>query len=109
MTSQNSASALTEQTVKALSGQATSVSPTDGASLIDSWIGSLGGNSPLASNLNSLKSALQSNSPDGSKISSLLMSLSEQTTTAASQAGGDAQGSLQKLASSLKSFGQQIA
>ena len=109
MTSQNSASALAEQTVQALGGSPTSVSPTDGASLIDNWISALGGSSPLSSDLSSLKSALQSSSPDGDKISSLLMSLSEQTAAAASQAGGDSQGSLQKLASALESFGKKVA
>ncbi|MBO0933282.1 hypothetical protein [Fibrella aquatilis] len=108
MTSQASdASALTDQTVQALSGNPASVSPTDGASLIDSWISSLG-DSPIASDLSSLKSALQSSSPDSQEISSLLMSLSQQTSAAASQAGGGAQGSLQQLASALESFGKQI-
>ncbi|MBO0935594.1 hypothetical protein J2I47_03440 [Fibrella sp. HMF5335] len=108
MTSQSpNASALAEQTVQALSGNPASVSPTDGASLIDSWISSLGSN-PLANDLSSLKSALQSSNPDGQEISSLLMSLSQQTAAAASQAGGSAQGSLQQLASALESFGNQI-
>lgn len=110
MTSQTQdASALAEQTVQALSGSPTSVSPTDGATLIDNWISSLGGSSPLSSDLSALKVALQSNSPDGQEISSLLMSLSQQTAAAASQAGGNAQGSLQQLASALESFGKQVA
>ena len=108
MTSQSSnASALTDQTVQALSGNPASVSPTDGTSLIDSWISSLG-NSPIADDLSSLKTALQSSNPDSQEISSLLMSLSQQTAEAASQVGGGAQGSLQQLASALESFGQQI-
>lgn len=103
MTSQSSnASALTDQTVQALSGNPGSVSPTDGASLIDKWISSLG-SSPIAGDLSSLKNALQSGSPDKQEISSLLMSLSEQTAAAGS---GD-QG-LQQLASALESFGKQI-
>lgn len=108
MTSQNDASALAEQTVQALSGSPTSVSPVDGASLIDSWISSLGDSSPLSSDLSSLKNALQSSTPDSSEISSILMSLSQQTAAAASQAGGEAQGSLQQLASALESFGKQV-
>lgn len=108
MTSQNDASALAEQTVQALSGSPTSVSPTDGASLIDSWIDSLGESSPLTGELSSLKNALQSDAPDSSEISSILISLSQQTAAAASQAGGDAQGSLQQLASALESFGKQV-
>lgn len=108
MTSQNSTSALTEQTVQALSGSATAVSPTDGASLINNWISALGQSSPISSGLTSLKNALQSGSPDSDEISSILMSLSEQTAAAASQAGGDAQGSLQQLASALESFSNQL-
>ena len=109
MTSQDSTSALTDKTVQALSGNPSSVSPTDGATLIDNWISSLGGSSPLSDGLTSLKSALQSGSPDGQKISSILMSLSQQTAAAASQAGGSAQGPLQRLASALESFGKQVA
>lgn len=109
MTSQNQgASALIDQTVQALSGNPTSVSPTDGASVIDSWISTLGSDSPVSSSLTQLKQALQSSSPDGSEISTLLMSLSEQTQSAASSADGSTQSSLQELAQSLKSFGQQL-
>ncbi len=108
MTSQNSTTALTQQTVQALSGSASSVSPTDGASLINNWISALGDSSPLSGGLTSLKDALQSGSPDSSEISSILMGLSKQTASAASQAGGDAQGSLQQLASALESFSKQL-
>lgn len=109
MTSQNQgASALIDQTVQALSGSPSDVSPTDGASVIDSWMSTLGAESPVASSLSQLKQALQSSSPDSSEISSLLMSLSEQTQSAASSADGSTQSSLQELASSLKSFSQQL-
>jgi len=109
MTPQNQgSSALIDQTVQALSGNPSSASPTDGASVIDSWVTTLGADSPVSSTLSELKQALQSSSPDGSEISSLLMSLSEQTQSAASSAGGGAQSSLQELAQSLKSFGQQL-
>lgn len=109
MTTQQDASALTDQTVQALQGSADSVSPTDGVTLINSWVSTLGEDSPLAADLMSLQDELQSSSPDSSTISSLLMSLSQQTSAAASQAGGGAQGSLQQLASALESFGKQIA
>lgn len=109
MTSQNQgASALIDQTVQALSGSPSDVSPTDGASVIDSWISTLGSDSPVASSLSSLKQALQSGSPDGDEISSMLMDLSEQTQSAASSADGATQSSLQQLASSLRSFSQQL-
>lgn len=109
MTSQNQgASALIDQTVQALSGSPSDVSPTDGASVIDSWVTTLGSDSPVSDTLSELKQALQSSSPDGDEISTLLMSLSEQTESAASSADGSTQSSLQQLASSLKSFSQQL-
>lgn len=109
MTSQNQgASALIDQTVQALNGSPSDVSPTDGTSVIDSWISTLGSDSPVSSSLSQLKQALQSSSPDGDEISSILLSLSEQTESAASSADGNTQSSLQELAQSLKSFSQQL-
>lgn len=110
MTSQNQdASTLASQTVQALNGDPSNVSLTDGTSLIDNWIATLGDDSPISDDLNSLKDALADSDPDSSEISSILMSLSQQTAAASSQAGGDAQGSLQQLASALEVFGRQIA
>lgn len=109
MTSQNqSADQLTTQTVQALSGSPSDVSLTDGASLIDSWISSLGAESPIGSSLSALKTSLQSGSADSSEISSMLTDLADQTQDAASSADSDTQASLQQLAASLKSFGQQL-
>ena len=109
MTSQNQGtSALIDQTVQALNGSPSDVSPSDGASVIDSWISALGSNSAVSSSLTELKQALQSSSPDGEEISSILMSLSEQTQSAASSADGGSQSSLRQLAQSLKSFSQQL-
>ena len=65
MTSQNQgASALIDQTVQALSGSPSDVSPTDGASVIDSWVTTLGSDSPVSDTLGELKQALQSSSPE---------------------------------------------
>ncbi|RYF72913.1 MAG: hypothetical protein EOO39_11300, partial [Cytophagaceae bacterium] len=64
MTSQNQdASTLASQTVQALNGDPSSISPTDGTSLIDNWIATLGENSPISDDLNSLKEALQDGAP----------------------------------------------
>ena len=109
MTSQNQGtSALLDQTVQALSSSPSDVSLTDGASVIDSWISTLGADSPVSSSLSELKQALQSDSPDGDEISSMLMDLSDQTQSAASSADGSTMSSLQELAQSLKSFSQQL-
>lgn len=99
---------LTDQTVQALSGSPSDVSLTDGASLINSWISSLGETSPIGTNLSALKNALQGGSAQGSEISSMLMDLADQTQEAASSADSKTQTALQQLASSLKSFGQKL-
>lgn len=110
MTSQNQdSSALLDQTVQALNGSATAVSPTDGASLIDSWIQTLGSDSPVADTLSELKSALQDGDATGADIQDILADLADQTESAAADADSSTQSSLQSLASSLKSFGQQLS
>ncbi len=108
MTSQQDTSSLVNQTVQALGGSPSDASPMDGASLVDSWISTLGPDSPVSDRLMALQQALQSGSPDSTQISSMLMSLSEQTESAASSADSDLQSSLQQVAQSLRSFAQQL-
>ena len=110
MTSQNQGtSALLDQTVQALSGSATAVSPTDGTSLIDSWISALGSDSEVSDSLSDLKAALQGGSASGTDIQDILSDLADQTESAAADADTSAQSSLQSLASSLRSFGKQLS
>lgn len=110
MTSQNQGtSALLDQTVQALSGSATAVSPTDGTSLIDSWISALGSDSPVADTLSDLKTAIQGGDASGADIQDMLTDLADQTQSAAASADSSTQSSLQSLAASLKSFGKQLA
>lgn len=110
MTSQNQGtSALVDQTVQALSGSATAVSPTDGTSLIDSWISALGSDSEVSDSLSDLKAALQGGSASGADIQDMLTDLADQTETASEDADSSQQSSLQNLASSLRSFAQQLS
>ena len=110
MTSQNqNTTALLDQTVQALGGSATAVSPTDGTSLIDSWISALGPDSDISDSLSDLKAALQGGSANSADIQDILSDLADQTESAADDADNSTQSSLQNLASSLRSFGKQLA
>ena len=107
------ASNLVEITAKAFNGNVTSISPTDGISLIDSWIDFLksddqSGNS-IANSLNELKTELQSGSPDGAHVQQLLNDLTEQTKQLATSADSDSKPGLNTLTEALEGFSQQIS
>lgn len=110
MTSQNqSTSALTDQTIQALSGKATSVSPADGTSLIDGWISALGPDSKITDTLKTMKTALQGGPERETDIEFLFSHLADQTDTAADDAEDNVKSSLKDLATSLRNFGVQLA
>lgn len=103
---------LVDTTVNAFNGDATSVSPTDGISLIDSWVSTLRdggqGTNPVADTLSELKTELQSGSPDGSRIQGILEDLADQTKQAAQSADADGKATLTSLVEALQGFSQQL-
>ena len=103
---------LVDTTINAFNGDATSISPTDGISLIDSWISALrnGGqdSNPVASGLSELKTELQSGNPDGSRIQQIVDDLANQAKQAATSADTDVQTKLTSLVSALQDFSQQL-
>lgn len=107
------ASGLIDQTVQAFNGDVTTVSPMDGISLIDNWISALRSGdestNPIASSLSELKLQLQSGNPNGAQIQGTLEDLADQTKQMADSTDGAQQSALNELASSLRSFSQQLA
>ena len=106
------ASNLINITVKAFNGDVTSISPTDGISLIDSWISFLksadqSANS-LVDGLIELRTELQSGNLDGARIQQILSSLSQQTTQLTSSADSDSKPRLTTLSDALQSFSDQV-
>lgn len=103
---------LVDTTINAFNGDATSISPMDGISLIDGWISALhdGGqdSNPVASGLSELKTELQSGNPDGSRIQQIIDDLADQAKQAASSADTDVQAKLNPLVSALQGFSQQL-
>ena len=103
---------LVDTTTNAFNGDATSVSPMDGISLIDSWISTLrdGGqeNNPVNNGLRELKNELQSGNPDGSRIQGILDDLADQTKQAAISADDDVKAKLNPLVDALEGFSQQL-
>ncbi len=103
---------LVDTTINAFNGDATSISPTDGISLIDSWISALrnGGqdSNPVASGLNELKTELQSGNPDGSRIQQIIDDLADQAQQAAASADTDVKSKLSPLVEALQGFSQQL-
>lgn len=107
------ASNLVDLTAKAFNGNVTSISPTDGISLIDSWITFLksddqAGNS-VATPLNELKTELQSDNPDGVRVQQILADLASRTKQIATSADSDSKPRLNTLAEALEGFSQQIS
>ncbi|SFD79752.1 hypothetical protein [Spirosoma endophyticum] len=107
------ASNLVDLTARAFNGNVTSISPTDGISLIDSWITFLksddqAGNS-VATTLNELKTELQSDNPDGAHVQQILADLASQTKEIATSADSDSKPELNTLAKTLEGFSQQIS
>lgn len=103
---------LVDTTINAFNGDATSISPMDGISLIDSWISTLrnGGEdtNPVASGLSELKGELQSGNPDGSRIRGILEDLADQANQAAMSADADVKEKLSPLVEALQGFSRQL-
>jgi hypothetical protein len=106
------ASNLVNLTVKAFNGNVTSLSPTDGISLIDSWISFLKSedqsDNSVVNSLNDLKAELQSGNLDGSHIQQILNDLTEQTKKITDSADSDNKPRLNTLAEALEGFSQQV-
>lgn len=106
------ASNLIDLTVKAFDGSATSISPTDGMSLIDSWISFLEAdkqdNSSVTTGLNELKAELQSGSLDGTSVQRILNNLIDQANQLINAADVENKSKLHSLTDALESFSQQI-
>ncbi|QJW91452.1 hypothetical protein HNV11_19750 [Spirosoma taeanense] len=108
------ASNLITTTINAFNGDATSISPMDGISLIDSWISALrnsdqNSTDTVASGLSDLKAELQSGNPDGDHISELLRDLIDQVESAADSAETDVQTRLKALVEALQGFADQMS
>ena len=107
------ASNLIDLTIKAFGGNSTSISPTDGISLIDSWIGFLQTddqqNSAVTNGLNELKAELQSGSPDGTSIQKILNDLVNQTNQLINAADMENKPELNSLTDALQTLTQQVS
>ncbi len=112
------ASNLIDITVKAFNGTSSSVSPTDGISLIDSWISFLQSNSQrtdsqgsdaLLADLNELKTALQEGNLDSTRIQDVVSNLTDQTKQMTDAADEDSKPRLNTLAEGLQGFNQQFS
>ena len=108
METQQDTTKLLNHTLQALSGDPTDVAIKDGTGLIDSWLSALDNDDSVVSDLRELKTALESDKPDGSRLSSVLMSLSKQTTSAASSADEGSKALLHDLATSLNDFARKL-
>lgn len=104
---------LVDITAKAFNGNVTSISPTDGISLIDSWIAFLKSDdqsvSSIANSLNDLKAELQSGDPNEAHLQQILGDLAKQTKQIANTADSDSKPGLTTLTEALEGFGQQIS
>ena len=104
-------SAPLDQTVTALEGGLTSLTPSAAASNIDSWIETLGGTESLGTirdGLQDLKTALTSTPLDGARIGALLTQLGAQTSSAAQTADPSASAQVGRLGSLLTKAGQSL-
>jgi hypothetical protein len=103
---------LVTTTVNAFNGDATSISPFDGISLINSWIAALKDSDQntesVAGGLNELKTELQSGNPDGARIQQLLSYMVSQAREVASSAENDVKTKLNPLIEALQGFSQQL-
>ncbi|GAB4021806.1 hypothetical protein [Spirosoma koreense] len=105
------ASNLINITVKAFNGDVTSISPTDGLSLVDSWVSFLDADESgkaLVGELRELKAELQSGNLDGASIQQILKNLTAQTKQITDSADRDSQPKLNTLSGALQSFSQQV-
>lgn len=101
-----------DQTVTALEGGLTSLSPSAATSNIDSWIDTLDGNESLgtiADGLRDLKDALTASPLDGARIGTLLTQLGSQTSDAASTADAASSAQVGRLGALLSKAGQSLS
>lgn len=94
-------------------GKATDLSAAQGVNLIDGWLMALQGDPNIGQveeQLGQLRDALQDSQPDAATIKSLLLSLADQTQTAAEgpNAEGTWTGKLESLSKILRHFGSSI-
>lgn len=100
-----------DQTVAALDGGLTNLSPSAATANIDGWIDTLDGNESLggiADDLRELRSALTASPLDGAAIGDLLVRLGAQTRSAASTADAGASAQLSRLGGLLESAGSAL-
>lgn len=100
------ASNLIDITASAFNGDVSSISPTDGLSLVDSWISFLKSdgqeNNPITSRLTELKTELQESNLNGARIQDILNDLVGQTTKVAGSAEADNKPRLTTLAEACR-------
>ncbi|RZJ91359.1 MAG: hypothetical protein EOO60_08085 [Hymenobacter sp.] len=94
-------------------GKATDLSAAQGVNLIDGWLMALQGDPNIGQveeQLGQLRDALQDSQPDAATIKGLLLSLADQTQTAAEgpNAEGTWTGKLESLSKILRHFGSSI-
>ncbi|AKD57650.1 hypothetical protein [Spirosoma radiotolerans] len=106
------ASNLIDITAKAFNGDVISISPTDGLSLVDSWISFLKSdgqeNNPITNRLTELRTELQESNLNGARIQDILNDLVGQTTQLADSAEADNKPRLTTLAEALQGFNEQL-
>ena len=101
-----------DQTVTALEGGLTSLSPGAATSNIDAWIETLGGNESLgvvSDGLRDLRDALTSTPLDGARIGALLTELGAQTHNAASVGDPASAAQVSRLGALLSKAGQMLS
>ena len=101
-----------DQTIAALDGGLTGLSPSAATANIDGWISTLSGNESLAGiadDLRALRDALTSSPLDGAAIGDLLVRLGAQTTSAASTADAGASPQLSRLGGLLETAGNALS
>ncbi|GAB3771852.1 hypothetical protein GCM10028818_11210 [Spirosoma horti] len=106
------ASNLIDITANAFNGDVISISPTDGLSLVDSWISFLKAdgqeNNPITNRLTELRTELQESNLNGAHIQDILNDLVGQTTKVADSAEADNKPRLTTLAEALQGFNQHL-
>lgn len=101
-----------DQTITALDGGLTSLSPAAATSTIDGWIETLAGNESLAGvadGLRELKTALTASPLDGAQIGSLLVRLGAQTRSAAATADPASSVKVARLGGLLENAGAALS
>lgn len=107
---------LISSTVDTFNGETTSISTTDGISLIDHWLTALRSEdddasmNPIANTLSALKAQLLEGNPDTTQIKTHLNDLAEHTQQAAQSVDDDkVKLQLDQLVQTLRDFGKVIA